>query len=135
MTGSKGTVWMVSGWLGSPRDLRNLGRLLAAEGWRPRTPPGLILPPGIFPRPRGKRVVLGYSAGATPALELTRRTVPDALILVSPLWRFPVPVHRGFAAARLPGRWNEGEAVPRWAPRIYERHEARDPCRPACPCS
>ena len=107
--GKTGGALLIHGFPGSPAEVRRIGDLLAAHGWRAR---GILLPGFGVDIPnlnlRGRRdwiqaaqaawdalrlayqpaVLLGYSMGGALALNLSSGP-QDRLVLAAPFWRMP----------------------------------------------
>jgi carboxylesterase len=100
---------LIPGFMGTPREMRPLGEILAGAGISTRS----ILLPGFGPEidrlrtvragdwlecarrawdetraGRGRRILLGFSMGGAVSLLLAAEAPPDVLILLAPHWRF-----------------------------------------------
>lgn len=106
---------LIHGFMGSPKELRPLGRALAEAGIDAHAPrlPGYASELGTLDRKRAedwidaanhawdevvarheRHILLGFSMGGAVALSVASRLPPDRLILLAPLWRFGEGVQR-----------------------------------------
>ena len=121
-----GAILLLHGFPGTPAELRPLGALLAAQGWRVNAP----LLPGLGPQipqlhgvrgadwlaaarqtwqatSRAARAagqpagLVGYSLGGALALQLAAADPPDFLILLAPFWRLNSWLHYALPLAPL----------------------------------
>lgn len=105
-----GSALLIHGFPGTPAEMRSIGQMLGKNGWRAR---GILLPGfgedinNLASRGRGDwlgeaesawldlsetshpKILIGYSMGATVALNLISAHPPDLLILIAPFWRLP----------------------------------------------